>query len=109
MPTPLPPTDEELESVRDGLRRHAEMFTRIATMAADNGDLQNGLRALAQALERFTDRMTLESLDSANYEDRRDTVAVGLLTMTLAAGTHNYGSVARTIQMIMSDTNTTGD
>jgi hypothetical protein len=105
----IPPSDEELASLRGDLRRNAEIFSRTATMAADGGALQRALRDLGGVMDRIADGLTLDGLDSSNYDTRRDVVALSLLTMTVAAGTRNYGSVARTIQAIMSDTTEIGD
>jgi hypothetical protein len=78
-------------------------------MAADGGELQRALRSMGDVMAHLADGLTLESLDPQNYDARRDAVALGVLNMTLAAGTHNYGSVARTIQMIMTDLDKIGD
>lgn len=106
-----PPIDlgEAVSEMRQSLRRHAELFSRIATIAADNGDLQRGLRMLAQATERYADGLDVTTIDASDYDVRRDTVALGLLNMTVAAGAHNYGAVARDIKASLDNPNKIGD
>lgn len=104
---PPAPVDvvQSMESMRTGLRRHAEVFSKAATIAADGGELQGALRTLAQLIDRRADELNLTALDPADYNVRRDTIALGLLNMTLEAGFGKYGLVARNIQMIMQNTN----
>lgn len=104
-----PPAPDEvaqsLEKMRAGLRRHAEVFAKTATIAADGGELQAALRALSDVIDRQVDALDLDAIDPAEYSTRRDTVALGLLNMTLEAGFSHYGLVARNIRTIMMDTN----
>lgn len=108
-PSPrTPPSDEDvarsMEDLRTGLRRNAEIFYRVATIAADGGELQRTARAMGEVIVHAADAMDMETLDAKDNPTARDTVAIAVLNMTLAAGTQNYGSVSRTLEMILKDT-----
>ena len=99
------PTSEELaasvDTIRERIRRWADLFDHLATIAANAGSLQAAFRELAARLRAHGDRFCVAILDSEDGDARCDVATICLLDMTLQAGHDNYAGVARTIESII--------
>lgn len=95
--TPPDAIVDELPVLREGLRRYAQAFDYIATIAADGDSLQAALRNLARHLYEQVDALTADTLATDDYARHRDLVAMCSLNLIMKVGQDRWPQAGRSI------------